>query len=211
MLIDISPLISERIGVWPGDTPFSRENLAQMSKGDNYDLSTIRATLHLGAHADAPAHYRRGGQSIADCALDPYYGACSVVEVKLARGERIQPEHLPADFWSSNPGEAAQRVLFKTGSFPDSDRFNTDFNSLSPKLIERLSARGCKLVGIDTPSVDPFDDRKLESHQALFRFQIRNLEGLSLNHVTPGRYTLIALPLKIEGADASPVRAVLLS
>lgn len=202
-ILDISPVISARLAVWPGDTTFSRTVSSAMARGDNLDLSSITTTLHVGAHADAPSHYVREGPGISDLELSPYLGPCQVVKVSLPRGARI----MPADI-----GEIrAPRVLFRTGSFQDPDHFETDFNSLSPELIERLLAEGCVLVGIDTPSVDPFESIALESHQALARTGMRNLEGLVLDHVEPGSYTLIALPLKIEGADASPVRAVLMT
>jgi arylformamidase len=100
--------------------------------------------------------------------------------------------------------------LFKTGSFPNPDLWNGDFNSLSPSLIDWLAARGVKLVGIDTPSVDPADDQELASHQAIFRNDLAILEGIWLEGVAAGQYTLVAPPLKLEGADASPVRALLL-
>lgn len=201
-ILDISPLISARIAVWPGDVPFSRFVSCAMARGDNLDLSSITTTLHLGAHADAPSHYIRAGAGMAKVDLSPYVGLCQVVRVSLLRGERIMPHHI---------GEIrAPRVLFRTDSFSDPEHFNTDFNSLSPELIEHLHALGCVLVGLDTPSVDPFDSKALESHQALARTGMCNLEGLVLDQVEPGFYTLIALPLKIEGADASPVRAILM-
>lgn len=202
-ILDISPLISERTAVWPGDIPYSRELSAAMEKGDNLELSSITATLHLGAHADAPSHYIRAGAGMGEVDLAPYVGPCQVVRVDLPRGARILPSHVGAP--------RAPRVLFRTDSFPNPERFNTDFNSLSPELIEHLHSQGCVLVGLDTPSVDPFDSRALESHQALAHTGMRNLEGLALGHVEPGLYTLIALPLKIEGADASPVRAILMT
>lgn len=201
-ILDISPLISERMAVWPGDMPFSRAVSAAMEKGDNLELSSITATLHLGAHADAPSHYIHAGAGMADVDLAPYVGPCQMVHVFLPRGARILPSHV---------GELrAPRVLFRTDSFPDPEHFNQDFNSLSPELIEHLHGQGCVLVGLDTPSVDPFESTALESHQALARTGMRNLEGLVLDHVEPGLYTLIALPLKLEGADASPVRAILM-
>ena len=201
-ILDISPLISERIAVWPGDVPYSRAVGCAMERGDNLDLSSITATLHLGAHADAPSHYLREGAGMADIELSPYVGPCQVVQVSLPRGARILPNHI---------GEiTSPRVLFRTGSLPDPERFNTDFNSLSPELIEHLHRQGCVLVGLDTPSVDPFDSTALESHAALARTGMCNLEGLVLDHVDPGFYTLVALPLKLEGADASPVRAILM-
>lgn len=202
-ILDISPLVSERLSVWPGDVPFSRHTSCALARGDNLDLSSIATTLHLGAHADAPSHYDRAGAGMAAVDLSPYVGPCQVMAVTLPRGARILPQHIG--------GIRAPRVLFRTGSFPDPDHFNLDFNSLSPELIARLHDEGCVLVGLDTPSVDPFESRTLESHQALARTGMRNLEGLELAHVEPGLYTLIALPLKLEGADASPVRAILMT
>jgi arylformamidase len=101
-------------------------------------------------------------------------------------------------------------VLFKTRSFPNPDRWTSDFASLSPELIEKLAGQGVRLVGIDTPSIDPAEDKALESHQAVLRNDMAILEGIVLDDVAEGEYQLVALPLRIAGADASPVRAVLL-
>jgi len=205
-LLDISPPVSERSAVWPGDVAFRREVSLSIASGDNLDLSAIHTTVHLGAHADAPSHYRAGGAGIGERPLEPYYGPCQVIETSLPRGARIRPEDI-----EEGAGEVpeAPRLLFRTGSFPDPERFNEDFNSLSPELVEWAAARGVVLLGLDTPSVDPFEDRALEAHQALAGRDMANLEGLVLEGVEPGRYTLIALPLRLEGADASPVRAIL--
>ena len=105
----------------------------------------------------------------------------------------------------------APRVLFRTDSFSKPDQWNDDFNSLSPELIDWLSSLGVRLVGIDTPSVDPSDSKDLPSHQALYRNDMAVLEGILLSEVPDGLYNLIALPLRIKGADASPVRAILLT
>jgi arylformamidase len=201
-LIDISPLISERIGVFPGDTPYRRHVALRIAAGDNIDLSALHATLHLGAHADAPSHYVPGGESIEMRALDLYYGPCQVIGVDARRARRLEPADLATEI-------AAPRVLLRTGTFPDPDTFSEDFASLSPALIDWLHARGVRLVGIDTPSIDPCDDRVLESHRAVAAHDMAILEGLVLAHVTPGLYTLVALPLRLEGADAAPVRAAL--
>lgn len=200
---DISPLISPRLAVWPGDVAFRRRVALSMEKGANLDLSSMTATLHLGAHADAPSHYAAGAQGIGAVDLTPYYGPCQLLRAAVGRGERILPRHLAADI-------KAPRVLFHTGTFPDPESWNTDFASLSPELIEHLHGKGVLLVGLDTPSVDPFESKALESHQALARTGMRNLEGLVLDAVPEGLYTLAALPLRIEGADASPLRAVLI-
>lgn len=202
-LIDISPELSAATAVWPGDVAFCRAPTLSLAAGDSVDLSSIETTLHVGAHADAPSHYVRDGATIERRALDLYYGPCEVVRVQIRRGERVQPQHLSAPV-------RAPRVLFCTGTFPDPERFDEDFAALSPELVDALAAQGVRLVGIDTPSVDLCHDADLHSHGALARHDMAVLEGLVLGHVPAGRYTLIALPLRIAGADASPVRAALL-
>ena len=202
-ILDITPRISARLAVWPGDQPFSRAVALSMAEGANLDLSSVTTTVHLGAHADAPSHFLEGAPGIDAVDLAPYLGPCQVLAVDLPRGARILPGHL-------RDGIRAPRVLFRTGSFPDPERWNTDFNSLSPELVDALHGQGVLLVGLDTPSIDPFDSKALEAHHALGARGMRNLEGLALEGVEPGLYTLVALPLPIEGADASPVRAVLL-
>lgn len=202
-ILDISPLLSSRIAVWPGDVPYRRRVALAQAEGAHLDLSSVETTLHVGAHADAPSHFAPDGAGMDAVDLGPYLGPCEVREVRVARGARIGP----ADFGAPL---RAPRVLLRTGTFPDPERFNEDFASLSPELVRELHRQGCVLVGLDTPSVDPFDSKALESHQALRETGLRNLEGLVLDGVPEGLYTLVALPLRLEGADASPVRAVLL-
>ncbi len=204
MLIDISPVISSATAVWPGDVPFSRAVALDMQKGDNLTLSAITTTLHIGAHADAPSHYARHGEAIGERDLELYYGPCEVIRVAVGRGERITPAHL------RGARLATPRVLLHTGTFPDPNHFNTDFASLSPELVDELAERGVRLIGIDTPSVDLFADRDLLAHNAVQRHGMAVLETIVLDHVAPGAYTLIALPLKLADGDASPVRAALL-
>jgi arylformamidase len=204
MIYDITPTVSGRLSVWPGDTPASREVLCDMSRGDNITLSTLRATVHLGAHADAPSHYSLDGQSIEVRDLSMYLGPCQVMRVNVRRGERIRPEHLTGTV-------AAARILFVTGTFPDPNEFNKDFAALSPQLIDQLAGQGVRLIGLDTPSVDLFEAKDLISHAACHRHDLAILEGVVLREVPDGVYELIALPLKLAGFDASPVRAVLRS
>ncbi len=202
-IYDISPLISEDTAVYPGDVAYQRKIQCDLKKGDPFTLSSIQTTLHIGAHTDAPNHYSQNGEGMHARGLHHYMGACQVISVKLERGKRI----FPKDF--SSP-ISAERVLFKTLSFPDLHHWNSDYNSLSPELIDFLAEKGVVLVGIDTPSVDPDDSKKLESHQAIYRKNLAILEGITLKEVPDGLYTLIALPLKLKDADASPVRAVLM-
>jgi arylformamidase len=204
-IYDISPTLSERTAVFPGDEPFSRNVSRDFNSGEsNFLLSSVRTTLHLGAHTDAPNHYDPSGVGIAERPLGYYFGPCQVITVRLQPGRRIRPKDI---------GETrilASRVLFRTGSYPDPDHWNGDFNSLSVELIDKLASQGVVLVGIDTPSIDPAEDKVLESHQAAARHDLAILEGIVLAHVSDGLYTLAALPLRLEGADSSPVRAVLI-
>lgn len=202
-IIDISPVINPDLAVWPGDVPFSRDVNLAISEGANIDLSAIHGTVHLGAHTDAPSHYTADGADIDARDLSLYLGPAQVISVDVERGQRIRPEDCMVPI-------AAPRVLFRTGSYPDPTHFNADFCSLSPALIEKLAGEGVRLVGIDTPSIDPADSKDLPSHAMVAAHDLAILEGIVLDHVDDGVYTLVALPLRLEGADASPVRAILL-
>lgn len=202
-LFDISPAVDASLHVWPGDTAFEHTVNLDIARGSNITLSQIHTTVHIGAHADAPNHYIAGGGDIASRRLDFYLGLCNVVTVDVERGERIMPGHLDLGRIT------AARVLFRTGTFPDPRSWNNDFASFSPELIHALNERGVVLAGIDTPSVDPFDSKALEAHHAMAECDMAPLEGLVLDGVADGEYELIALPLRLLNADASPVRAVL--
>jgi len=202
LLYDITPAITAALAVWPGDTPLLREVLADLTRGDSITLSTLRATVHLGAHADAPSHYGRDAASIESRPLDLYLGPCRVVRVPAARGTRIPPSAIPANL-------SAERVLIATGSYPDPSAFNEDFVALEPETVDLLHERGARLVGIDTPSVDLYSAKTLVAHARFLAHDMAILEGLVLANVPEGAYELIALPLKLKDFDASPVRAVL--
>lgn len=204
-LYDITPLVSPTLRVWPGDTPPSREVLCDMRRGDNITLSTLRATVHLGAHADAPSHYGRDGRTIEQQDLWLYIGPCEVMRVAPARGARLGV----ADLGGRVPRQP--RLLFATGTHPDPNRFDEDFAALAPDLVDWLHGHGVRLVGVDTPSVDLFSDKTLLAHNRFLFHDMAILEGLVLGDVPEGTFELIALPLKLEGFDASPVRAVLRS
>ncbi len=202
MIYDITPPISERLQVWPGDTPPRREILCHMTQGAPITLSTLHASVHLGAHADAPSHYGAEVPAIHERSLDFYLGPCQVMGVPVARSARITPDQVTGPI-------KAPRLLLATGTFPDPDRFNQDFAALAPDLVEFLHGQGVILIGIDTPSVDLFDSKDLPAHKMFLHHDMAILEGLLLREVPQGLYELIALPLKLVGFDASPVRAIL--
>ena len=196
---DISPEINSQIAVYPTDKKFRRHISHNFAKGDSYELSWVEMSLHTGSHTDAPSHYDSQGEDISKRSLSYYYGPCQVISVQIPKGERIfslaQPVKCP-------------RVLFQTNSFSP-NTWNKNFNSLSPELITNLNGQGVFTVGIDTPSVDPSEDKELLSHQKVAQYNMSILEGLVLHHVPEGLYHLVALPLKISSAEASPVRAIL--
>lgn len=206
---DLSPRIDADLKVWPGDTPPAREVLCELEKGASVTLSTLRATVHLGSHVDGANHYAKGAPGVEAWDVERFVGPCHVVEARVERGRRVSVSDV-----GGTRGEALSRiehprVLIRTGTFPDFRVFNEDFAGLEPALIDALAARGVRLIGVDTPSVDSFSSKDLPAHAACYRGGIAILEGLVLRDVPAGEYELIALPLKLAGFDASPVRAVL--
>ncbi|MEZ4415304.1 MAG: cyclase family protein [Gemmatimonadota bacterium] len=203
-IFDISPPLTPSLAVFPGDTPLTREVLLDHVRGDALTLSTLRATVHLGAHVDAESHYASGGLTIDQEALDRFVGTCEVMAVEAHPGEALRPEQV-------RRVPRHPRVLFATGTYPDPGRFEPSFSPLDPSLIDWLADAGVRLVGVDTPSVDASDSKDLPSHLRCYARDVRILEGLVLTQVPPGEYELIAVPLRLVGFDASPVRAILRS
>jgi arylformamidase len=202
MIYDLSPPLSGALAVWPGDTPLSREVLCDLAKGDNITLSTLHGTVHLGAHADAPSHYGKDAPTIEQRSLDYYLGPCQVLRISCLRNMLIEPRHLPSRI--DQP-----RVLIATGTYEFTQPFREDFAALRPDTVRWLHERGVRLVGVDTPSVDPFSSKTLDAHRQFLANDMAILEGLVLRDVVEGVYELIALPLRLVNFDASPVRAVL--
>lgn len=200
-LIDISQPVSPRTGAWPGDTPFSFRWTWSMEDGSSCNVSAVTASPHVGTHADAPVHFDPSGPGIDAVELDRYVGPCRVVDGP--RTGLIQPEHLEGIDWASTP-----RLLVRTRDRADVV-FPDRFVALSPAAAQALHDAGARLIGLDTPSMDRFESKDLPAHKTLARARIAILENLVLAHVAPGPYELLALPLRWEGLDASPVRAVL--
>lgn len=204
-LYDISPEINADIAVFPGDKPFERIVSRDYEQGDNYTLSAIHTTVHLGAHTDAPNHYDATGSDIASRDLEYYYGRAQVISVcNKPPNYRIQISDL------ANTTINASRLLFRTDSFTNPYQWRDDFTALSPEVIDYLAGHKVKLIGIDTPSVDIANDEELITHHCIAKYDMAILEGIVLTHIDDGLYHLCALPLKIKGADASPVRAILM-
>lgn len=202
-LWDISPPVREGAPVFPGDAPYQQRWAASIAPGCPVNVSTLTLSPHVGAHADAPLHYDPDGQPVGTLDLDPYLGPCRVVHA-IARGPLVTWEHIAHAVHALPP-----RVLVRTYRRAPVDRWDPQLAAFAPDTIERLADAGVRLVGIDTASIDPADSKTLDSHQVVRRRGLRVLENLVLDEVPEGDYELIALPLKLVTADASPVRAVL--
>jgi len=200
---DISAVIRPGMPGWPGDTPYGEARTWHLSPGCPVNVSAFTLSTHTATHADAPLHYDIDGLPIGQVSLDPYLGPCRVFDVRNA-GARIEPEHFLRDLDQLPP-----RVLFRTYNFVPQDTWDANFTVISPASIEVLGHRGVKLVGIDTPSLDPPKSKTMDAHHAILRHRMAILEGLVLDEVEAGDYELIALPLKLVNLDASPVRAIL--
>jgi len=198
---DISQKLHPGLPVWPGDTAFEHARTWTMEAGSPVNVSALTLSTHSGAHADAPLHYDPGSPDIANVSLEPYLGECLVIDARET-GAEIEIGDLPHL-------HSADRVLFRTFErFPHKE-WDAHTTAIAPETIDWLAVQGVKLVGIDTPSIDPQDSKEMLAHKAVLRHDMRVLEGLVLDDVPEGRYELIALPLPIVDGDASPVRAIL--
>ena len=199
---DISPPIARHSPVFPGDHPYEQAWTATLGPGCPVNISAITLSPHVGAHADAPLHYATGKATIGEVSLEPYLGRCRVIDA-IGAGPLIEPFHLVHAEDALPP-----RVLVRTCEAAPT-AWSADFSAFAPATIDWLADRGVRLVGIDSQSVDPAESKTLASHQRLLARDMRVLENLVLDGVAAGDYELIALPLKLVEADASPVRAVL--
>jgi arylformamidase len=203
-LWDISPPLAVSTPVWPGDTAYQQRWVMAIGPGCPVNVSAITLSPHLGAHADAPLHYGANAAAIGEVELEPFIGRCRVIHA-IDKGPfitRDQLEHATRDL--------PPRVLVRTRT-KASPTWSADFSPFAPATIAWLASLGVKLVGLDAPSVDPYDSKTLDSHMQLRAHNLRVLENLVLDDVEAGDYELIALPLKLTEACASPVRAVLRS
>lgn len=200
-IIDISQPLTNTMGKWPGDTPFTFNLTWTKEQTGSVNIGQIQTSLHTGTHIDAPFHFDQDGKQVHELDLNNYIGRAKVVEfigVQTITKRLLEELHL----------EGIQRLLFKTTE-KNSTHFKEQFPLLTKEAVEYLSEVGVQLIGIDAPSVDAVDSKDLPIHHELQKQNISILENIMLGHVPAGDYELIALPLAIVGADGSPVRAVL--
>lgn len=209
-IFDISRALSNDLAPWPGDTPFHFELNWKMAEGATVNVGAVRMGVHNGTHADAPFHFERGATTIEMMPLEIYLGDAVLVDLSGRFGADRTRQIGIADIEScSDALEAAPRLLLKTGVWKDSKVFPDWIPVIAPEVPEWLRARKVKLIGLDLPSVDSIDAKKLVNHYALAAAGIAIVESLDLTEVEAGTFRFSALPLRISGGDAGPVRAIL--
>jgi arylformamidase len=206
MLYDITRTVSPTTHPWPEDTPYSLSPVLKIADGASVNLMTMTTTCHIGTHADAYYHYEDDGEHPAQMPLNAYIGKARVVTVNKRDGAL-----LPDDFAHVDLRGGERLLIHSYVSDLSDEEWPEEIPYLSIPLIEYLATLGYKLIGLDSPSVDAFDSKDLPCHHALRKHGLVNLEHLLLRDVPDEDYELIALPLKIDLACGSPVRAVLRS
>ena len=201
---DISPPVYVGMPVFPGDTPYQQQWAATIGPGCPVNVASITSTPHAGAHADAPLHYAPDGAAIGAVDLSPYLGRCRVIHA-IDCGPLVEWRHIEHAITADLP----ERIVVRTYRQMPQRQWDANLTGYAADTVARLAALGVRLIGIDTASIDPADSKDLPSHQTIRRHDMRVLENLVLDDVPEGDYELIALPLRLVEADASPVRAVL--
>ena len=204
-IYDISPPVGPASPVFPGDTAYQQLWTATLAPGCPVNVSALTLSPHIGAHADAPLHYDPAGAAVGALDLLPYLGRCRVIHA-IAPGPLIEWHHL-----NHALNDLPPRLLVRTYQRMPVDQWDPNLSAFAPETLKRLADLGVLLVGIDSASIDPADSKTLPSHQVIRQRSLRVLENLVLDDIPEGDYELIALPLKLVRADASPVRAILRS
>lgn len=203
-IIDITRTLTASTAVWPGDIPFQLQSSLKLVDGASVNLTRLHLSAHTATHVDAFYHFAQDGETLEAMPLHHYWGPAQVVTVEKEGGP-LQPQ----DFAAVDLTRAPRLLVRSAASHLPQSQFPNPFVYPSPALAAHMAQAGIILFGSDAPSMDAEDSKTLEGHHALRAHNIAILEWLDLHHVADGLYELVALPLKIEGGDGSPVRAAL--
>ena len=195
---DVTIPMQDSLAVWPGDTPFRLSWSWKMADGASVNVGRLELSVHTGTHIDAPFHFDGAGTTADQLDLRPFVGLAQVIP--LTNRARIRRSDLERYDVSGTP-----RILFRTDGWTDHSRFPATIPVMDEDVPDWLHEREVFLVGVDVPSVDDLDSKTLPNHHALGAHGISILESLDLRSIPGGRYELIALPLKLVGADGAPV------
>jgi len=213
-IFDISRTLSAELPPWPGDVRFTYQVNGRIAEGSSVNVGSINMSLHNGTHADASYHFDDNGWTMEQAKLETYFGPAVVVDLteryaRTAGATRLPQVQISDLEPAADELEASGRLLLKSGVWRDPKVFPDPIPTVARDVPAWLKARGVKLLGLDVPSVDEIDAKELVNHHALGAAGIHIVESLDLRGVAAGRYDFLALPLKIAGADGSPVRAIL--
>jgi arylformamidase len=208
MIYDVTVPITNTMPVWPGDPAVELTSKSKESRDKTHTVCVTHLSMgsHTGTHIDAPFHMVDDGKKLEEISLEVFTGKASVLEILGARS--IGPAELaPFDL------KGVERVLFKTDNSQhwNDGKFFEEFVYLEPEGAEILVQHGVRLVGIDYLSIDKFRSPSHPSHFVLLKKDIPIIEGLNLNAVPPGQYTLVGLPLNLQCADGAPARVILMN
>ena len=200
---DISVVVRPGTPEWPGDIPYSCRWTRERSAGASVNVSAFAMSPHVGTHADAPLHVSDGQADSEALPLSAFIGPALIIGLEGLKGP------VDVDVLSPRLPRRVERLLLRTGCTISGGAFPETWPALTPRCVRWLGARGLRLVGVDAPSVDDRESKTLETHHAIFEAGASIIENLDLRGVPDGPYELIALPLRVAGLDAAPVRAVL--
>ncbi len=200
--IDISQVLNDKIPVWPGDTPFQYKISWGMEESGSVNVGQVTMSTHTGTHIDAPYHFDNDGKKVIELDFNLYIGNALVIQLQM-------PSSIGLKELEGVQLQGVKRLLIRTNAWQDKTVFPESIPHIEPELAAYLAEQGVQLLGLDLPSVDPLDSKELSAHHELNRRGIHILEGLVLDKIEPGKYELAALPLPLEQADGSPVRAVI--
>jgi arylformamidase len=204
-LHDVSVPLTATTPVWPGDPPVRIAAVSRIEDGDDCNVCAVSLSCHAGTHVDVPWHFDQHGKRLDDIPLDAWLGPCYVADlptipISITAGD-LDQALIPPD---------VTRLLLRTHEArPDREGFSEQFAGLAPDAAEWILARGIRLVGIDTPSIEPFHSPGDPVHKRLLDHDVLIIESLDLSAVSAGWYQLICLPLKLTGVDAAPARVLL--
>lgn len=189
-LIDITRDITTA-EVYPGDPETKLISVRTIGEESDCNLSVLCACNHTGTHVDAPLHFLEGGASVEQLSPQVFIGPCVVLQT--------QESVITGEFVNECFPQNAERVLIKS---------NGTATFMDAAAEEAAALPNLKLIGTDAVSVGVHGNQ-IRPHKAFLSKGIAILENLDLSEVEPGNYFLLALPMKIGGAEGAPVRAVL--
>ncbi|MDI9880059.1 cyclase family protein [Flectobacillus longus] len=206
-IIDISVPLSNNLPTWPGGYGLHISSLQKIEDGSEANVSRLDLDVHSGTHIDAPLHFVADGKTTNDIPLQTLCGEAQIIKIEDSWSV-ITAELL--DQLSIHKG--IKRLLFKTANSTNQlwtkKEFDISYVALSACAAQWVVDHQIQLVGIDYCSIQKFFD-PVDTHQILLKNAVIILEGLDLLHVEEGIYQLICLPLKVEGIEGVPVRAIL--